>query len=743
MNRYTYRNSSERINYVVTEFAANDEISDIFFPKLKDKTDILFSEKHFYKGDSYYKIGGGFDTESTTIKHTEKEKMIIEHCFCYLFQFAIGDCIYLIRTLQQFRHFIRQLINYLKTYETTKVNIFNKQTKHIEKVDVYPKLILWVANFSHEFSFIKSELQYFNVTKFFAVDERKPLLIEIENVLQFRECLGLFGSSLDDIAKNHTKLRKKGDFDYNLIRHAETPLTDTEKKYAEYDVMILSKMHEKVISDLAIKQGGAIVIPYTSTGYIRHECKEHIKNADMRDIKFDMCCEKKSNIDFLKMLNSEKFVSELQWKLCRNYSYTGGLCGSLPSKVCNILKDIWCFDLVSDYPAQMNHKLFPTGKLKTYHICKGYYEYTTETLKELKKEGKPFFVFMRLNLKAKTQHCVFSQHKIYNKEKATVIPVNGKVKIAFNANVIWNDIDLDTYKLAYDIEILEIYSIWYFEGYTHIPNYILDPLNNRYKDKCKLKKEGKKDTKEYIQSKRYVNGFYGMCSTKEHYEEIFFEDGMTETIENRTFLDLQKEFWLDPYIAFWTTSYARQILIAFITKYPDDIVQYDTDSLYINSYNTDLLHEIEEYNKKIIALNKKLFPNDEIMWDLGTFENTPDDRFDTFVPMGAKKYIKVHDGNITPVIAGLPKDTFENMIEKGYNVKKIITICKSIFDKPFVIDNMFHGKLASKYLDDINEKNVKITDYLGNVYIQTYTGYHALFDIDFKLDISDSFKKAL
>lgn len=725
-------------------FNHTDTLDNLDFCFLSTHTNVLTSNKGFYKGDSYYYTGGGFDTESTTIKTVdEKGKTNIQHCFCYLFQFSVGNTVYFVRTLKQFNIFITKLINYLKNKETIKVKVFNSETKRAEYKNIYPKFIFWVANLGHEFSFIKSELKNFDVTNFFAKDERHPLLIELNGVLQFRECLGLFGNSLSDIATKHTNLEKQSgkDFNYNLIRTSATELTDNDIKYSKYDVLILSQLHSKVISELAIKQNdSAIVIPYTSTGYIRHECKEEItKSKYVSDLKDLYNMNKKSNLDFLKWYNSKKFVSELQWNICRNYSYAGGLCGSNPNEICKKLKNIWCFDLNSDYPAQMNHEKYPVGEMSVEHR-----NLTNENqINELIKQNIPLFAFMRVDIKAKTQHCVFSRHKVFNPEKSTIISVNGKIKIGKNLNVCWNDIDIETYKLAYDIKIIEVYSIWKFEGYASLPDYIIKPLNERYKAKTELKLKGLDDTPEYINSKRYVNGFYGMCSTKEQYTETIFKDGFCENVSRGTFLDIQKEFWLNPYIAFWVTSYARRILIKFITKYPNDVIQYDTDSLYIKCSNRDLLNEIYEYNKTILEKNKKLFPNDKIMWDLGQWDNKEKDRFDIFIAMGAKKYVKVHDNVVTPVIAGLPKSTFETMLKdtKKYSVNKLLKICTNLLNSSYNIENEYHEKLASKYDDNIEEKNVKIIDYKGNEYIQTFTGYHALFDIDFKLDISPDFKR--
>ena len=226
---------------------------------------------HNKKGFMFNKIGVGFDTESTTIweyKIVKKNKKEIEvpyvkDCFCYSYCFAIGEKIEHFRTAKQMIDFLKSLSEFCNN---------NLTSKH--------KIIIWVANMSHEWSFIKNYIvRNFEITQFFAVEKRKSLLIELNHNIQFRECIGLFGHSLSDISDNWCTNYKKlvGDLEYSKIRTWKTPLTKSELQYIYNDVLILTEMHQKIIEHYK-NDDNSIVIPYTSTGFLRIKLKESLNN---------------------------------------------------------------------------------------------------------------------------------------------------------------------------------------------------------------------------------------------------------------------------------------------------------------------------------------------------------------------------------------------------------------------------------------------------------------------------------
>lgn len=699
-----------------------------------------------------YKTCIGLDTESTTISHDTEVKVkgkyrkmtVVDHCFCYTYQVSVGTQHYAIyRTIDELLNFFDVLIDTLEYLQ-----IGNEHRA---------KCLVWVANLSHEFSFIKYKLfDRLRANKMFAKSPRDCLYLNFD-LIEMRECLGLFGRSLADIAKNWCETQKlKGDLDYDKVRISTaaycTPLTDQERQYCINDVIILAEMHEKVY-ETYMQDNGALILPYTRSGFVRMKLKNAIRDDPTLTAKREKYNEKQddekykksNNIDFIKMCNRNLFVDAAQWSLCREYGYSGGLCGSNPEKVGITLKNVMCADLTSDYPAIMLHNKFPDGWLREKPL-RNFTNY-------LKYKNTPFFVLAVADFKSKSYHATFSKHKIINLKEPMfakhygdveeLIVSNGKILQAKNCIVIMNDIDIAAYELIYDIKITPL-KLWAFDRYRKLPAWITEPIKKDYVTKAVLKHNGETDTQEYKDAKIDINTYYGVTATRstDALDAFNFDDGCFKASRHTTYKQMRCETWLNPYIAFWTTSYARAILMFFISKYPDNIIQYDTDSLYYDN-SPELTQELTEYNAKITDINERIFkdnPDKELLLDLGCWDF--DKMYDQFLGMGAKKYIKQIGDKVYPVIAGLPKGAIPAEIEakniheplEHYNVCNLV---KDFATKPeIVIKHMFAHKFASVYSDSDLEYKVELTDHLGVTGEQVCGCYHAIVPIDFTLSMA-------
>ena len=710
-----------------------------------------------------YKTGIGLDTESTTITHQEvygkkkkKKVTLVDHCFCYTYQLAVGTQYYAVYRLPQ------QLFTFLDTLIDT-LNYLNMGC------DYPAKCIIWVANLGHEFSFIKYKImQLLECKKMFAKSPRECLYLNFD-VVEMRECLGLFGRSLDDISGKwcHTK-KLKGDLDYDKIRISTkdycTPLNEDEMQYCINDVIILTEMHEKVYETYK-QENGCLVMPYTRSGFVRTKLKNSIredpsitKKRETYNERCDPKYIKKNNIEYLKMCNKHKFVDQAQWSLCREYGYSGGLCGSNIDHVGKTLKNVMMADLTSDYPAVMLHKKYPAGWLHEVPLS----EYTT--IREKKKQ--PFFILAIVDFKSFSHHATFSKHKVINYDDKLfqmkwgppkeMIAYNGKILQARNCYVVLNDVDIEAYEMIYEMKITPL-KMWAFDRYSKLPGWIQRPIKEDYIIKATLKHTPAEETQQYKDAKININTYYGVTATKTHDVLNAFamefdpekprEQGTFKPERHRTFRQMTWETWLDPYIAFWTTSYARKILMYFISKYPDAIVQYDTDSLFYLPCK-ELENELNEYNSRVESINKRIFkdhPQKELMYDLGCWDF--DKRYDQFLAMGAKKYIKQQGDKITPVIAGLPKGAIPAEI-KAKNIKKplehynVTRWVKANYTKPeLIIKHMFTHKFASVYDDRDTEYKVSITDCCGVTGEQICGCYHAIIPIDFTLSMARDYIK--
>ena len=706
-----------------------------------------------------YKTGIGFDTESTTITHkvkdkNGKQKTVVDYCFLYTYQIAVGTEYYAIyRTYKQFETFITVLNSVLK----------QKCKNEINNGRPPAKCLIWVANLAHEWSFIKYRIaEKFDIEKCFAKTPRDVLYIDFGNFV-FRECLGLFGHSLANVAKNWTTTQKlKGDLDYDLIRTSETPLTEQEKQYCINDVIILTEMHAAVLKAYTQTNGG-VILPNTSSGFVRLELKNAIRNSeDVTDERECYNCntskkEIKTNLSYLMHDHKRLYTSAFQWDICRNYGYCGGLCGSNIDYVGTTLHNIQCVDLTSDYPAQMLHKKFPSGRLTKLPLSE--YE-------KIKKQGRPYFVIgIFKKLESYTHHATFSKHKALNYKNPAfikkygnmknLIVYNGKIRRGNNIVVCVNDVDLSAYSMIYDLEFTPL-ALYAFTKYDKLPSWLFDCIVDNYADKSRLKIAGLTKTVEYMDKKRNVNTFYGVLSTKPaNMFDEFTNDGLFTPSDEWSYSKMIQQSWLNPYIAFWVTSYARKILMQFISQFPELIVQYDTDSLYYitNKPNSELMKKaILNYNARIEKINDNIFckhPDKKLFMSLGTwdFENT----YINFLPLGAKKYIKqdMTDG-IQTVIAGLPKTAIPAEIANK-NIKKPFThynVLKKYIESECTINSVivkhqFANKFASVYNDDCIVSHETIVDYSGRPATIEQTCYHAIVPIDFTLALGWDFARQI
>lgn len=233
---------------------------DNFSTKITTNTLISKSNKKIVsRSQPYINLGSGFDCETSQFgNHENYEKLSTEYknalkSFVYIWQFSVGNDIYLCREVNLFEKFIIQLDNACNVHKNA-------------------KLIVWDANLKFEYSFFKHILRKY-ITKIFAKTKNDILMFNVLNHLEFRECLGVFGKSLEEIAKNHTKTQKlKGDLDYSLIRTPQTKIEKDELQYCINDVAILSELTAVAHTMYTLKGDK---IPLTQTGIVRNEIKKN------------------------------------------------------------------------------------------------------------------------------------------------------------------------------------------------------------------------------------------------------------------------------------------------------------------------------------------------------------------------------------------------------------------------------------------------------------------------------------
>ena len=715
----------------------NDVQCDIFNVQtvvnavLQGITTVSNRKRKTKNAEIYLRCGGGYDTESTTITNSDNKPKC---AFVYHVQISINGTYIFFRD-----------INFVATFFT----ILCESIKKIYwKKNDTPHLIIWCANVAHEWAFAKMQLQKVGISEIFAKDERNPLKITLQDVVEIRECIGLFGHSLSDIAKKYCKHQKSKDLDYNKIRHLSTPIFRKEYKYMKLDVQILDELSYVAFEKFTEK---GYKMPLTITSVLRQRCKMSIKN-----IKWVYA-------------ENEKIMPKTveEYTIFRKYMYNGGLSGSNNFYVGKLLKNVVCADITSDYPSQMVHEMFPAGELVE----------STPTENNIARYIDKFRIYLMIlpKIKAKTTHSTLSVHKIMNRysdvqiennaDLATkacknLIVSNGKIVYGENIFVCMNDIDIKALQLMYELcENPVILRFWYFTKKAKIPKYLFDNMMLDYRSKNELKKQGKSETTEYKECKANVNSYYGMTVTRLYDMMCIYSPEQYDIIENpaeKTYQQLREKVWLNPFIGYWVTSYARLLLITYIAKYPELIVQYDTDSLYyIRDYEVvdekrviAFENDLKAYNTKIMQINNGIFKGDENYLDLGTWDiEKPCKQFKC---LGAKRYIIEKDnGKLKPVVAGMVKESFIEYVKEN-NINPF-----DMFDNNMILNSVVSKKLGSQY-HDLTEKiyndnleltdvklhepdYIKVTDYKNNTEIVEIGTYHALFPIEFTMKVGKTF----
>lgn len=668
-------------------------------------------QKHTKRAEIYLRCGGGLDTESTTVTDNTGKPLF---AFLYHIQICINNTYLYMRDIRIVTAFFKYLCNAVRQFKEKKRQ---------------PVLVLWVANLGHEYAFLKKQLAAVGITDLFAKDERTPLRIVLQGCVELRECLGLFGRSLEDIANNYTTTKKLvGDLDYNLIRTPQTPLTQSEHDYCKNDVVILDELSEIAFQKFTDK---GLKIPMTATGILRQKCKRSINNIR---------CEYRDNEKLMPL-------KEYDYYIMRKFMFAGGLSGTSPIYAGKFIAKSKCADITSDYPAQINHRLYPSGEL---------IECSPNEIS--KHKGKFKIILFTCDLRPKTKHAVLSRHKVLNFDNtndcefttlcADCVVVNGKLLFANNVCLLLNDVDIRALSELYEFKNVVMYRTWYFTKKARAPRFLRDCMNDDYLTKQQLKATGQSDTIIYKEAKAHVNSYFGMTCTR-LYDCLYCYDDDIEDIKpaaaNLSYDEQRKKMWLSPYIGYWCTSYARSILMHYIAKYPDLILQYDTDSLYYIT-DTDIIDaariaefeaDLHNYNMRISLMNKRIFKNDMHFDDLGAWEIDKAD-YTGFKGLGAKRYLlRKPDGKLKPVVAGMVKSSFIDYINRTKQNPF------DVFKNDLTLSRVTSRKLASKYYDNTENKvqPVKVTDYLGNETIVEIYTYHALFAIEFKMKVAAAYEQ--
>lgn len=608
-------------------------------------------------------------TEYESLEKDEKERCLKQSCM-YIWQFSINDQVYYGRTWEEFTFFLDRLES----------NDDNKK-------------IVFVHNLGFEFQFIWSVVRIKSVM---SRKSRRLMSCQLEDYnIEMRCTLMLSNLKLEKLPDVYQLPveKKVGDLDYNKIRTPETPLTEKELGYCEFDCLVTYWYIKRELETY----NRVDKLPITSTGKVRKQLQRLVL----------------SNYSYVSRVRKQINVTPKVYNMLVD-AFAGGYTHANYIYADDVLENVDSYDETSAYPYVLVTHKFPSTEFKRCYIKK------VEDMNPL----CAYLLKVRItNIKCKYFNNFISTSKC-TEIKGRPDYDNGRIRSANEITITLTDVDLKFFLDAYTYDSYEILEC-YYSMYHYLPieyvNFILD----KYVLKTQLKNVEGKEV-EYNREKQSYNSLYGMTVTNtiradvtfEHFDEWFERPLTDEEISEKLQGDKKKGF-LNFAWGVWCTAYARDNLLRRVIDLDGFVVYCDTDSCKVvqgydksifDKYNASVEHKIRQVCEERGIEFERYCPCD-IKGNphlLGVFEcETGKGRtvtYDKFITQGAKKYAYEVDGEIHVTVSGVPKSGGAKCLNS-----------LDEFRDDLVFDFKNTNKLTLAYNDD--QQPMEITDYLGNTYM--------------------------
>lgn len=523
-----------------------------------------------------------------------------------------------------------------------------------------------------------------------------PISIQFNNGMIIRDSLILAGVSLEKWGANLNVEHKKavGYWNYEVIRNQNTPLTDEELTYIEFDTLTGVECLNKLADNL----GDTVVsLPFTNTGIVRRRVRKQGRKCHAKQI-------------FNKQL-----LTYPEYQILEKV-FHGGFTHSNRSIISWIRAMVSCYDFKSSYPYCMLTGKFPNESF--YHM-----DGVMHPDDIIRQSEDRAFIFRLIMVKPRLKDPRYPMPALqFYKCESTVNAVNdnGRILCADYVEIYMNEIDL---KIINDIYICdEIYCVEIMTATKdYLPRWFRDEVYSIFTEKCELEYQIKVlktgDISLYNIKKAQLNSLFGMCVTKAIKDQIIecYDDDPTHELSSGDYylekINYQKEFDkynkkrdnVLPYVwGVYVTSYAMYNLFQLsdcINNENDHWIYSDTDSIYSDNWNTE---KVEQYNDNVKAeLQKAGYDavriHDHVYW-LGIAEF--DGSYDKFITLGAKRYATEKNKKIKITVAGVPK-------------KAGACCLRSL--KDFKDGFIFHGDGTGKILHTYMNHEIDIDEH-GNEY---------------------------
>lgn len=650
-----------------------------------------------------------FDIETSSFENNGEKQAIM-----YIWQFAIGDNVYMGRTWPEFMDFLKRLTDGLNCGDNRRI-------------------IIYIHNLSYEFQFMRL---YYDWPEVFALDDRKVCYACTTTGAEFRCSYILTNEKLSTVAEHLREPIPKltGELDYDIIRSSQTPLTDRELAYCVNDVRIITHY----IKDQIETEGNILKIPYTKTGYVRRYCKRMCLYGDSDD-KYKKIDAYLRYSDLMKRLTLTKH----EYMMLRR-AFMGGFTHANILHVGKKLENVKSQDLTSSYPTVCICDLFPMSKGRLVH---------PDNFEDFDRYIHKYCCVFDIKIyglqNTFLNEAVISVSKCW--EAVNVKNNNGRIESADMIAMTITEQDFFTYSQFYTWEYIRIGEMYvYRRGY--LPTCFIKSILKFYNDKTVLKglkDENGHDLPEYDQAKSLLNSTYGMIVTNLCRPNIEYDNGKwsvdhpdyDEAIEE--YNNSKGRFLFFPWGVF-VTAHARRRILTAIYALGDDYVYSDTDSVkyinpdkhdkFFNDYNNEVIEKLEKamiYHAlpidSIRPCNQKGVPK-----PMGVF--TDEGTYTYFKTLGAKRYMYTNESGTYITVAGLGKEQGGEYINNQNDPYEF-------FNNDMFIPSDHTGKLVHTYIDDTMEGTA--TDYLGNRFdYYERSGIH-LSPCEFSLSLSWQFLRLL
>lgn len=635
----------------------------------------------------------------------EDKKDVTYYATMYLWQFGINDKVYYGRTWEELKSFLLVL-----------------------DAMIPEKKYVFVHNLAFEFQFLKGEFSFSTV---FARKSRKVMYAIMRDYnITFKCSYFMSNASLKQLPKLYKLPVEKmvGDLDYDLLRHSNTPLSEKELRYGEYDCLVV---YYYILEELKTYEDVS-KIPSTSTGHVRRE----LMNITMKDYNYRRLVHKSINVDPI-------VFNKLQ------DSFAGGITHASWLYSDRILSNIDSYDETSAYPYVLVTMKYPSSEFRKIDITR-------------REEMSKRYCYI-LDVEFKNVESKYYNNYISSSKCRDIIGAkydNGRIISAKSFSMTITDVDfyliLDCYNLEYEIK-----NAW-FSTKAYLPKKFIEFVLEKYVNKTQYKDNPDYEL-EYQKEKNKFNSLYGMSVTNNIRDNVIFDD-ITKLWEEKELTNeeiiesLEKEkkkSFMSFSTGIFVTAYARDNLFRRVMALDDYVVYMDTDSIkLVQGYNKDIFtnynKEVErkiEYVSRVLKIDKEKFaPSDihGISHMLGLFEYETNglnpNTYKKFVTQGAKKYCFMRDekdketgdiikDKISITVAGVPK-AGAKCINKIEDFKDNLYFPYSITHKQSVV-----------YID--NQESIELRDYLGIKKRITDMGGCCILPTSYTLNKSNDYRNLL